>query len=349
MAVGPQTFARPFGNVDIRQYAFTRDNWMRNNSNVVFAASPAAMIFLAKPLNDFQSKNFSGSGKVVDSGGVALVDTVTLGEHDGGGTMAGPWGVHNVDPDDNTRILEANWKFYQHGLAVNAHELQINSGDFRRSVSFVEAQTKNVLRTLVKREVTDIYSTAGAAEAITGLDSLIGTGTVQGISTTIASTYFSRGLSARGTAIGSVSFASASFAAQGLEDMRTAYNNASEGPGAEPNVILTDYDTYERYEGRLQPLSRFDAPVGTGDGAFRALSFHGKPVLPDSYCTSGVMYFVNTTEDGIRMHALANFDNDFAPFKEAERQRAMVSPLGFTGNLFVNDRRLSNKMTGIVD
>jgi hypothetical protein len=149
--------------------------------------------------------------------------------------------------------------------------------------------------------------------------------------------------------LASITFTSGSFAAQGIEDMRTAYNNACEGPGAEPNVILTDYDTHERYEGRLQPLERFQGAVSTADGSFSALAFRNKPVIADTYCTSGVMYFLNTTEDGVQMYALQGFDNDFGPFKDAERQRASVSPLGFTGNLFIHDRRLCNKMTSITD
>jgi hypothetical protein len=348
MSVPSQTYSRS----NLREFAFTRDNWLRREVNTVFTRSPAAMIFLGKGLTDFGGNNMMGSGKVVVEGGQSIVQPVTLGEHSGGGTIPGPWGLHNVDPDDNTRLAEASWRFYQHSVVVNDHEIAINRGDFARG-SFIENQTKNVMRTLIKQEVTDLFATTSAAEGLTSLADLVNANqsSIQGFNTQAGNytTYNSRGLSPRGTAPASIVFNSGSFAAQGLEDMRTAYNNACEGPGAEPNVILTDYETHERYESRLQPLERFQGAVPTADGSFIALAFRKTQVWADGYCTSGVMYFLNTSADGVQCIVLRGFDNDFDEFKPSTTQRAAVSPLGFTANMFIKDRRFCNKMTNISD
>ena len=343
MALPQQTFSR----TNLREFAFVRDNFLRRVEHV-FSHSPTAAIFLDETLGDFGTVSMRGAGHRVEEGGHAIVIPVTLGTHSGAGTMPSPWGKHNVAADDNVRLAEANWHFYQHGLAIAEHEIAINRGEFARA-SFVEHQTEQVLTSLVDLATRDLFSTAAGAETFASFDTLINANqaSVQGLPSTTLTAYNSRGLSNRGTAPAAVTFTSGPFSTQGIEDMRTAYNNCSEGM-LQPNVIITEYATHERYEGRMQPAERF-IPMSTGDAGFKGLAFRATPVLADPNATAGMMFFLNVGDRGIQFVALRDFDFDFGPFKPASEQNVAVSPLRLTGQLVIQDRRLSNKMTAIVD
>lgn len=346
MSVATQTFNR----TNFREFAFTRDFIRNKVIDHVFSHSPALAIFANQTLMDSPGATpGKGSGHATQSGGHSIIIRVTLGEHAGAARSAGPFGTHNINPDDNTRFAEANWKFYTHGLAVSEHDLRINKGESAIS-NFLNWQTTSVMRAAANLVADDIYSLTSPATAITSLPTLISANdSVQGLAGATYDNYNARGLSAVGTAVASISFASGSFASQGLADMRTLYNNASEGMYT-PTTILTDYPTHERYEGVLQPQERFQGAVGTADGSFRALAFRTVPVLADRKCNSGYMYAVRPGEDGIQLVVLEGADFAFGEFKPAANQNVMVSPLELTCQLTICNRKYgNNKMTLITD
>jgi len=345
VAVAAQTFSR----TNFREFAHTRDVIRTNYVDHVFSNSPALAIFANQTLGNFGGVRLKGVGHRTQEGGFSIIQPVILGAHAGAGRQTGPFDTHNVSPDDNTRYSEANWRFYQHGLAVSEHDLGINKGDAAIS-SFLDQQTKQVMRAASDLVATDIYSTTSPATALTALPSLIGANTtVQGLAGGTFVQFNSRGLSAVGTAPAAVTFTSGAFSAVGIEDMRTLYNNASEGTIG-PNVILTSYGTHERYEGRLQPAERFMGAVPTADGSFMALAFKSTPVLPDRKCADGDMFMLLAGEDGISFISLSGFDFDFGPFKPSSNQNVMVSPLRLTCQLVIANRQYSsNRMTGITD
>jgi hypothetical protein len=346
VAVAVQTFSR----TNFREFAFTIDNVKNRVIDHVFSHSPALAIFASQTLGDFGGVQMRGLGHATETGGHAVIKRVTLGEHAGASRMAGPFGTHNVAPDDNTRFAEGNWKFYSHGLAVSEHDLQINRGEFAIS-SFLEHQTQQVMRSLANLVADDIYADGGAS-AITELPALINASgaAVHGLDGDNYPQYNSRGVSAVGTAAASVSFASGSFAAQGLSDFRAAYDNASEGM-IQPNVILTEHATTQRYEAALQPQERFAGAVRVADGSFQSLAFRTTPVIPDRKCDSGSAYFLRVGDDeGVRLHALAGADFDFGEWKPSSNQPVMVRPLFLTCELMIGNRQYGcNKLTGITD
>ncbi len=343
--------AQDFSRTNLREYSFTIDNRARKVISTVFTTSPGLAIFGGRTLEaKFGSSQLSGAGHNVVEGGHAIVFPVTLGEHAGAARSAGPWGTHNVAPDDNTRLAEANWKFYTHGLSVSTHDLRINRGQAKMA-SFLDHQTDQTLKALANLLGDDIYSTAALGTAITSLDSLISANdSVQGFNGSTHTNWNSRGLSTVPTAAASVSFTSGSFVARGISDMRTLRNNASEGM-VQPNALLTDYPTYERYEGALQPQERFQGAVSVADASFGALAFHGTPLLPDRKCNSGYMYAVSAgSQEGIRLEVLSGADFNFGEWKPSSNQNAMVRPLELTCQMVIGNRVYgNNKMSGITD
>lgn len=342
--------AQTFSRSNLREYAFTRDNERNNFVDHVFDHSPTLKIFANQSLGDFGGVNLSGRGHRVVEGGHTITDRVVLGEHAGAKRNSGPYGTHNVAPDDNTRIAEANWAFYTHGLTIAEHEIRINRGEFARA-NFVAHQTRQVMKAVANMLAGDFYSTSAAANAITPLASLIGANdTLQGLAGGSYARYNARGLSAVGTVAASVSFASGSFAVQGVADMRTCWNNASEGT-IQPDVITTGYGTHERYEGSLVPQERYAAPARLGDASFQALAFKQTPVLAERKCPDASMFMLSLDpEEGISLIVLSGADFDFSPFKPSSNQTVSVSPLELTCQTWIGNRQYgSNRMDTISD
>jgi hypothetical protein len=339
-----------FTNSNIREYTFTTNVVLRDNIDHVFSNSPALAIFADKTLGDFGGVRLRGAGHTTQTGGIDVSHRVRLGSHAGAKRGASGFDTHNVAPDQNTLLARANWRWYTHGLAISKHDLRINRGDAAMA-SFLEDQTVSVMLAMADIIADDIHATTAAANGITPIDDLISANdSIQGITGATYANYNSRGVSARNTAAASISFASGSFAAQGLSDMRTCFNNASEGM-IQPDAILTDYPTHERYEGVLQPQERFAGAVNTADGSFAALAFKGKPVLADAKCASGYMYMIRCTDgNGIKFRVLEGADFAFGEWKASSNQNVQVRPLEVTAALTIGNRRYgNNKLTGITD
>jgi hypothetical protein len=339
-----------FTNSNIREYTFTTNVILRDNIDHVFSHSPTLAIFADKTLGDFGGVKMRGAGHKVQTGGLDVSQRVRLGSHQGAKRGASGFDTHNVAPDQNTLLARANWRWYTHGLVISKHDLRINRGDAAMA-SFLEDQTVSVMLALADMIADDLHATTAAANGITPLDDLISANdTVQGIAGGTYANFNSRGVSARGTAAASVSFASGSFAAQGLADMRTCFNNASEGM-IQPECVITDYPTHERYEGALQPQERFAGAVNVADGSFAALAFKGKPVLADAKCASGYLYMVRVSDgNGIKFCVLEGADFAFGEWKPSSNQTVQVRPLEVTAALMLGNRRYgNNKLTSITD
>ncbi len=335
-----------------REYAYATDAIRRQRANLAFSHSPALAIFASETLVEEAGRTpMSGMGRNVQEGGPAILRFVTLGKHAGAQRVSGGFGTHTLSPDDNERPAEINWKFYNHALVVSEHDLEVNRGD-TQIAGFLDRQTTQVMTALADLVADDIYSATVAANAINSLPTLLAANdSTQGLSGATFTDWNTRGLTAVGTAPGSISFASGSFAAQGLSDMRRLVNNAEEG-GIRSNVILTEYDTVERYEASLQPQERFQGAVNTADGSFPSLAFRTIPVVPDRKCTSGNMFalLVGNDTHGVQMEFLGGAAFQFSEWKPAQNQTAMVRPLRVTCNLSIGNRKFgSNKMNSITD
>ena len=345
MSVAAQTFSRS----NMREFAFTMDAILPQIQDHVFSHSPVLAILASRDLGDFGGTKMRGAGHRTIGGGHAVVVRARLGEHAGAKAGAGPFDTHNVSPDDNVRFAEYNWRFYTHGTSISEHDLRVNRDEYAIS-SFLSDQTESTVLSLANLLAQHIHATVSPANAVTSLDDLISANdTVGGLAGGTYDSWNTRGVSARGTAAAGISFASGSFAGQGLSDFRTAFNNASEGM-IQPTVMLCEYDTHERYEGVLQPSERFQGAVPVADGSFRALAFRTAPVLADPQCAAGLTYFLRPGPDGIELVFLSGADFDYGDWKPSSNQNVMVRPLEATCALVIHNRRYGcNKLTGITD
>jgi len=145
------------------------------------------------------------------------------------------------------------------------------------------------------------------------------------------------------TPVATVVFTSGSFAAQGLDDFRLAYNNASEGSTV-PHAVYTAWDVYSYYEGALQPQERF-TNTNIADAGFQQLAFKAAPVFPDSYAVAGTAFFLNF--DCVELTILSGADFALGEFVRVENQSARVAQVETTAQLVVKGRKYLNKLTSI--
>jgi hypothetical protein len=138
--------------------------------------------------------------------------------------------------------------------------------------------------------------------------------------------------------------ASGSFATQGLDDMRTTFNNCTKG-SMHPDLLVTTQTVYQYYEKILQPLERF-LDQKAADAGFQNLLFKGSPIMWDEYCTAGYMYFLNSEF----IHWIVDSETDFTttPFMRPNNQDAEVAQILTYANLALSNRARQGVMTAIV-
>jgi hypothetical protein len=255
---------------------------------------------------------------------------------------SGPLNGTDTTPSDTVRHSRANWIDASATVTISERERLENQGG-NRIVPIIQAEMENATLSLVDIVADSLYdqSTLGP----TGLEQMATAGgaAVQGLDGDTYANWNSRGVSARGTAAASVSFASGSFSAQGVADMRTSYNNASEG-ALKPQIGLTTYSVLEFYEGQIVPQERYTSPQ-MGNLSFMNLAFKDAVVVGDPKCTSGTLYWVNPASTFAVALTGANFTNGEA--HRAEKQEATNMQLMWKGQLVSKDRRLVNKINSI--
>jgi len=325
-----------------RTLEFTRDAVLDTIYDTAFDHSPLLAAMLGRLQNQqFGAVALNGRGNTEQTGGESIFVRHNLGGNTTAKTLTGPWDTVDTSPSDTVRHSRVNWRHYSATTTFSDTDMLINRGDSAIS-SMIEHETRNAVTSLGDLAAGHLYSGSTGTQA-TGLQTLAGTGTIQGIDPTVYTTFFSRGLSARGTAVGTVADASGSFAAQGLADMRTLYNNASEG-AVQPHAIYTHWDVFGFYEGTLQPQERF-TNTAVADAGFQQLAFKNAPVFPDAKCPTGEMYTINF--DFFKAIVLAGANLSFGPIVPAIDQEARTSKLMLKFNDVVFDRRFINKMDTI--
>lgn len=250
----------------------------------------------------------------------------------------------SVDTSDTLRGTRANWKLYGATAILSGMDKRNNRGSAQLADLWLHKHSDST-SALVDLVAQDIFATASPANAVTSLDAIIaaGSSSLQGAAASTYSKWSSRGLSPKGTAPASVSFAGGSFASTGPANWRIAHLNATEG-AITPNAILTNDDVYLYYEGSLTPNVRFRSDEMTGKLGFSKLQFRDAPVFHDPYCPSGYTYFINTnTLFGVYAEG-ALFD--MTPVMNQAFQDAFSCQILFQGNLACDGRKFNNKITG---
>ena len=140
--------------------------------------------------------------------------------------------------------------------------------------------------------------------------------------------------------------ASGSFAARGLADMRTLYNNilATASDMGAPDFCVTTQTIMEYYEGILEPQKRYTDDKMASAG-FANLKYKNLPLTFDSNVASGEMYMLKSDNIWLIVHSDANFST--LPFVRPANQDARTSQIIAQLEVVTDNKRKLGKITGI--
>jgi hypothetical protein len=273
-----------------------------------------------------------GSIKELKDGGESLIEHIMYEQNSTVDSYAG-YELLDTTPQEGFTQARYTWKQYSTSISISGLEERSNRGE-AAMINLLQAKTQQAEMSLRDRMSRDAFSdgTGNSSKNLGGLEIIIdSTGTLGGINQSTYSWWASTETSG------------GSFAARGVNDMRTTFNTVTFG-NDKPDMIITTQTVHEFYEKSLQPQERF-VDTKTADAGFMNLAFKGVPVIFDRDCTSGVMYFLNSRWLKFAVHRDADFVT--SAFVRPENQDARTAQILFQGNMLTNNRRKLAKITGI--
>lgn len=342
MSVATLSETRSYG----RLLTLTRDKMVPGIKNNVFDSSVLLSIFFGKMTDaQFGPQRMNGRAKHMQNGGASIEVYHELGKNLTAKTLTGQWDTVDTTPQDNVRFSRANMVHYSATATVSEFERLVNTSEYAVA-NLVRTESEGAWRALVDLAADHVCSNGGDSTRLTSLQQLVSANdTIQGLAGATYLRWNARGLSARGTAVGSVTFdgsasgTSDSFAVAGLTNFRTMFDNASEG-AIKPHCIITTYTLWGAYEASIQAQQRF-TNTNLADAGFQNLAFDSVPVFKDPKIASGEAYALNF--DYLWMQVLDGADFDATEFHPAEAQEAYSSKVMFKGQLVCGNRYLQNK------
>ena len=287
-------------------------------------------IFTARPLtywlfNKNRIRFESGGTKVVEPLVYAGVGGSVAASYSGFDTIT----LSNVDAVDGIAAAEFDWRQYWGWLSISGIEDAKNRGD-EAVLNLYEAKIMQL-----EESMGDGFNTMFYAD---------GTGNTNkdwlglGIAVEAAGTF---GGIDRATYTWWQSYEENTAAALTVPQMATAYNTVSKGNDT-PDFIITTQTLFEKYEALVQPNLRYQ-DAKTADAGFQNLVYKGAPVMFDTACTSGVMYFLNSKYLGIVGHKNNWFK--LSEKREPTNGDAVYQMIKCYGNLTARNCKRLGKLT----
>lgn len=295
--------------------AITQKKFIPKLADNVFDASPV--------LNRLKKKSYEkidGGERIVVPLGYSMI-------------TASDWytGAETLDTTDNDVITAAEyqWKQIYANISVNRLDELKNSGD-SQILNFVKQKTMIAEKTIIDKFGTGIYSAGTNPKSILGLRMFVSTSqTVGGISQSAYSWWQAQVDSSTTTTT--------------IAAMQSRFNAASLN-NESPTVVATTKALYNAFYGLLQPQQRF-TDQETAKAGFTSLMFNGIPVLPDSYCPTSHMLFLN--EKYLHMYVHKDEDMRFEPFQKPINQNVKVAKIYWAGAFASSNNRMHGGMTAL--
>ena len=290
-------------------------------------------IFKKTPL--FFWLNSKGRKRTI-SGGEKIVTQLM---YDTNSTIAAysKYGLLDTTPQEGITAAEYTWRQYAGTINISGLEERQNNSK-ERIINLLEAKVMQTEKSMRRVLNSDAFSTGGdGSTTLNGLQQLVDiaptTDTVGGINR--ATDSFWRNNST--TSVGS-------FAAGGLDAMRTMYNDCSIEGSDNPDLILTTQAVYESYENTLQPQQRIGS-TEVADGGFMNLLWKKTPIVWDDNCTAGYMYFLNSDYLEIAVHPDA--DMKIEDFQKPIDQDLKSAKILWQGNITMSRAASLGVLSGL--
>lgn len=270
--------------------------------------------------------------RVTEEGGASVIRPVVYGSN----TTAGFYSSDDIldtTIQDNFTAAQWQWKQAAASIVVTGRiELQ-NSGE-SQVIDYAKAQIDNALASLKEQMDIKLFASAQTGSNITPLNGIINnSGTVGDINGTTSSWWQSQ------------ITASGSFAARGLSDLRTTWDNVSvRMPAGGPDLLLSDQTSYEAYEATLTPTVRY-SDVTMGDLGFVNLKYKEAVWTWDPNATTGYIFLFNSKALELVQHQNRLFT--ISEWVKPANQDLKVAQVFWAGELTTNNRRKLGLLTGV--
>lgn len=235
-------------------------------------------VFTARPLTYF----LSDKGRIrMLNGGTKIVEPLIYGQNS---TVASYSGYDSIalTPQTGITAAEYDWKQYAASISISGIEEAKNNGE-QEIINLLEAKIMQAEESM-REGFNQMFfgdGTGNSGKNWNGLGNIVeASGTVGGINRATAGNEYWR------------SYEENTSGALTLAQMATAYNSVSVG-NDHPDMVLTTQTLFEKYESLLQPQLRY-TDTRTADAGFQNLLFKAAPVVYDTHCTAGVVYFLNS-------------------------------------------------------
>lgn len=248
--------------------------------------------------------------------------------------------VIDTTPQDGMTVAIYPWRQVAGSITISRIEERKNSGE-SQVLNLLKSkimQAENSMKEEVNRQVF-LDGTGNGGLDLFGLNLLVEDGVawlsnVAGIDRTVETWWRNQWTSATGL----------SFATNGLNLMRTMYNNCSKG-NIHPDLILTTQTVFEYYEKVLAANERF-IDTRTGDAGFQNLLFKAAVIMYDAYCPTQTMFFL--TSDYIDWYVDTETDFITTPFVRPANQDAKTAQILVYANICMNNIARQGRI-GLID
>lgn len=272
--------------------------------------------------------------RVSQNGGASVVVPLMYGKNTTAKAYSA-YGIIDTTPQEGITAAQYQWAQYADSISISGLEEMQNQGELA-VIKLLEAKVKQAEMSLRDRLDIDLWATSQAANlGILNIPSVVDTTTTVGNISKSSNSWWQ-----------CQTVASGSFAARGLSDMRNLYNtimNQSLDNSA-PDFIISDQNSYQYYEGLLQPQARF-TDMKLADGGFENLKYKAAAYTFDGNTPSGKLYMLRSENLNLVVHSKRNFVN--SPFVKPSNQDAKVAQILWMGQVVSDNIRKLGSLTGI--
>lgn len=287
----------------------------------------------------------SGDRLKLETGGERLTGAIM---HEFNNTAAAYSGTQVLDTSESTGFTRffLNYKLYAVSVVISGDELTSNMGE-AQLFNLLTGKTTQAELSLANTLSTDVFSaSADGATALTGLRSMVDSTPTSG---TYASINRANNTAWQNQAATSVGAAATNL----LSNLRTQYNNTTQGKGglgSKADAIVTTQAVHESFEALMFPFLQYTGSASADNSVNAGLSnlrYKQAAVWWDADVPTQTLFILNSNHCRMCVHRSRNMALSEGGFQKPVNQDALVAQILFKGNLVSDAVKKLGILTGI--
>lgn len=240
-------------------------------------------------------------------------------------------GADTLDTSDNEVITAAvfDWAQIHATVSVTRRDELKNMGDSGK-LNFVKTKVEIAEKSIRDTIATALFNSGTDPKAIVGARTFGSTSNTYGGLSQSTYSWWQSNVDSTTTTLS-------------LSAMQSSWGSASIN-GEPPSVVICTQANYDRVYALLQPQQRF-MDSETADAGFSTLQFNGVPLIADSKCPTGYIFYFNEDYLELYMHKAENFR--FEDFAKPINQNVQVAHIYAAMVFASSNNRMHAVMSGI--